>query len=110
MKSTLSNLRISPRKVRLVAGLVKGKTVDEALAQLSFLTKRSASPVAKAISSAVANAVSGTSRASKDKLVVKNVTVNEGVTLKRIMPRAHGRAFRINKRTSRVQVELGHKQ
>lgn len=110
MKATLSNLRISPRKVRLVAGLVKGKKVDDALAQLSFLAKRSAAPVAKAINSAVANALSGGAKTTKDKLVIKNVTVNEGVTLKRMMPRAHGRAFRINKRTSLVRVELGHNQ
>lgn len=105
MKATLSNLRISPRKVRLVAGLMKGKKVPEALAQLSFLAKRSAAPVAKLINSAVAN--SGVS--DKDNLVIKNITVDEGVVLKRMMPRAHGRGARINKRNSHLTVELAKK-
>lgn len=101
MRATLSNLRIAPRKVRLVANLVKGKKVPEALAQLAFLTKRSSSPLAKLINSAVAN-----SGAKKEDLMVKNMTVEKGVVLKRMMPRAHGRAARINKHTSQVSVEL----
>lgn len=105
MKATLSNLRISPRKVRLVAGLIKGKPVAQALAQLDILAKRSALPVAKLINSAVAN--SGVKDATK--LVIKNITVNEGVVLKRMMPRAHGRASRINKRNSHLAVELAQK-
>ncbi len=105
MRATLSNLRISPRKVRLVANLVKGKKVAEALAQLAFLTKRSAAPVAKLLNSAIANAVNN-QKAIKEDLVVQNVTVNKNVTLKRMMPRAHGRAARINKRTSQIVVTL----
>jgi large subunit ribosomal protein L22 len=107
MKATLSNLRISPRKVRLVANLVKGKKVPEALAQLAFLTKRSAAPVAKLLNSAIASAKNqSVVGGNADNLVVKNITVNQGVTLKRMMPRAHGRAARINKRTSQVTITL----
>lgn len=105
MKATLSNLRISPRKVRLVANLVKGKKVSEALAQLSFLTKRSSAPVTKLLNSAIANAVNN-QKAAKEDLVVQDVTVNKAVTLKRMMPRAHGRASRINKRCSQITVTL----
>jgi large subunit ribosomal protein L22 len=105
MKASLSNLRISPRKVRLVANLMKGKKVPEALAQLTFLTKRSSAPVAKLINSAIANAVNN-HKAVKEDLVVENVTVQKGVTLKRMMPRAHGRAARINKRCSQITVTL----
>lgn len=106
MKASLSNLRIAPRKVRLVANLVKGKKIPEALAQLEFLTKRSSAPVAKLINSAVANAVSN-SKVKAEDLVVKNMTVNKGVVLKRMMPRAHGRAAGIHKHTSQLNVELG---
>ena len=84
---------------------MKGKKVPEALAQLSFLTKRSAAPVAKLINSAVAN--SGAK--DKEALVIKSFTVNKGVVLKRSMPRAHGRAARINKRNSHLTVELASK-
>lgn len=101
MKATLSNLRIAPRKVRLVANLVKGKKVPEALTELQFLTKRSSSSIAKLIESAAANA-----GGKKEDLTVKNITVNKGVVLKRMMPRAHGRGARIHKHTSIISVEL----
>ncbi len=101
MRASVSNFRISPRKVRLVANLVKGKKVAEAVATLQFLTKRSSHPLAKLIKSAEANA------GKKENLVVKDVRVDKGVTLKRMMPRAHGRGARINKRTSHIEVILG---
>ena len=104
MKASLPNLRISPRKVRLVASLVKGKSVEQALAQLKFLTKRSTDPVTKLINSAVAN-----SRVAPDKLFVKDIRVDKGQVLKRLMPRAFGRGARINKRSSQVNVILGTK-
>jgi large subunit ribosomal protein L22 len=102
MKAVLSNLRISPRKVRLVADLIKGRTVDQALVQLGFLAKRSAAPVAKLLNSAAANAAP----VAREGLVVKEIRVDSGATLKRIRPRAFGRAYRINKRTSRIMVTL----
>jgi large subunit ribosomal protein L22 len=105
MKATLSNYRQSPRKTRLVTELVKGKTVPEALQALAFLNKRAAAPVAKLIASAAANAEKQGERASE--LVVKNITVNKGLVLDRVMPRAFGRAAPIRHRLSHVAVTLG---
>lgn len=107
MKASLSNYRISPRKIRLVAGLVKGKSVSEALDQLKFLTKRGAHPVAKLIQSAVANA--SHNNKLEGELVVKSVRVDGGIVMKRFMPRAYGRGAQILKRTSHVLVELAPK-
>lgn len=104
MKAKLSGYRQSPRKVRLVTDLVKGKKVKDALIQLSFLPKRASLPVEKLVRSAMANAkVKGI---EEENLIIQNIEVNEGVTLKRIMPRARGSASRINKRTSHVSVTL----
>lgn len=104
MKAKLSNYRQSPRKVRLVTDLIKGKKVNDALTQLSFTPKRASLPIEKLLRSAMANAkVQGI---EEDVLMVGNVEVNEGATLKRIMPRARGSASRINKRTSHVTLTL----
>lgn len=100
----LSNYRQSPRKVRLVATLVKGKTIAAAIAELTHLPKRAAPPVAKLIKSAVANAKSaGLDEAT---LRVKTLTVDKGPIMKRMMPRAHGRGFPIHKHTSHLKVVL----
>lgn len=107
MKAILKNYRQSPRKVRLIADLVRGKRVQEALTTLQFLDKRAAGPVAKVIASATANATQ--QGAKKEKLFIKTVTVNKAATHKRIMPRARGSASRINKRNSHILVELGVK-
>lgn len=104
MKASLKHYRQSPRKVRLVANAVKGKSVPQADAVLSFMPKRAAEPVRKLIASAAANAaVQG---ADVDRLVVKNVEVNKGLVMRRFMPRAQGSAKPINKRTSHVLVTL----
>jgi len=106
MKSTLKNYRQSPRKVRLLADLVKGKRVDEAKLVLDFTGKRASGTVKKVINSAVANAKENNSISSENDLYIKSITVNEGYTLKRIRPRAMGRAFPIRKRTSHIDVVL----
>jgi large subunit ribosomal protein L22 len=108
MKAFLKNYRQSPRKVRLIADLVRGKKVSEALVTLQFVDKRAADPFAKMIKSAVANATDQGKNTAN--LVVKNVTVNKGVTYRRMMPRARGSASRINKRNSHILVELGDKK
>lgn len=108
MKATLKQHRQSPRKVRLVADLVKGKSVDEALRELQFTTKRAAEPVAKLIESAVANAQENDGKQRED-LRIKNITVDQGPTLKRFRPRARGRATSIKKRTSHISVVLDEK-
>jgi large subunit ribosomal protein L22 len=107
MKAILKNYRQSPRKVRLVADVIRGKKVADALAMLKFVDKRAASPFAKVVASAVANAVQAGK--SPERLFVKSVAVDKGTVLKRFTPRARGSASRINKRNSHIQVELGEK-
>ena len=101
----LNNYRQSPRKVRLVADVVRGKKVKEVFPILDNLSKRAAEPIKKLLKSAIANAVHN-ENLEKDELVVSEIRVDEGVTLKRWRPRARGRAFPIRKRTSRVMVCL----
>ena len=108
MKAILKNYRQSPRKVRLVASLVSGKSVSVANTQLFFLPKRSALPIRKLIASAIANATN--SGLSIDNLYIKSLTVDKGIVLKRMMPRAYGVGKRINKRTSNVIVILETKE
>lgn len=105
MKASLTNYRQAPRKVRLLAGLVKGKKVSDALLELMFLPKRASLPIKKLIESAVANA-KNSHGVDADSLIVKNLTVDKGVVLKRFMPRARGSAYPIHKHTSNVLVEL----
>lgn len=106
MKSSLKNYRQSPRKVRLVADLIRGKKVSQALTELQFLPKRASEVMIKLVSSAVANAENNFKVSAND-LVIKEIEVNEGVTLKRYRPRARGVAKRINKRTSNITLALG---
>lgn len=105
MKAVLKNYRQSPRKVRLIADLVRGKKVKDALNTLKFVDKRASEPFAKVIRSAVANATD--KGVNADALKITKVTVDKGPTYKRFMPRARGSASRINKRNSHITVELG---
>ncbi|HEY4483480.1 MAG TPA: 50S ribosomal protein L22 [Candidatus Paceibacterota bacterium] len=102
MKAKLNNYRQAPRKVRLVTDLIKGKSVDAAMVELAHLPKRAAGPIAKLLTSALANA-----GGKSEDLFVKNITVDQGTIIKRSMPRAHGRAFPIHKHTSHIALELG---
>ena len=104
MKAKLQNYRQAPRKVRLVADLIKGKNINVAKAELMHLPKRAAAPILKLLDSAIANAGENVSD-----LYVKKITVDKGVVLKRSMPRAMGRAFPIHKHTSHIFIELGTK-
>jgi len=105
VKATAKYLRISPSKARLVARLVKGKKVDQALAILAFTNKKFARRLTKLIRSALANEEHNTGL-DVDKLWVKNVLVDQGPMWKRWIPRAMGRATMIRKRTSHVTVIL----
>jgi large subunit ribosomal protein L22 len=96
-------MHIAPRKVRLVVDMIRGRRVEQALGILEFTPKRAARLVAKTLKSAVANAES-TQNVDVDALYVKRVYVDEGPTLKRFLPRAHGRATPVRKRTSHVTV------
>lgn len=107
MKASLKNYRQSPRKVRLLADLVRGKKVNDALAALTFVNKRAAEPFAKVVRSAVANAKNA--GVDTDKLIISKVAVDKGTVIKRYMPRARGSASPIKKRNSHITVELGVK-
>jgi large subunit ribosomal protein L22 len=101
-------VRISPRKVRLVADMVRGANVESALGMLNFVPRRGAKVVSKLIASALANAQND-AKLDPDTLVVDKIFVDSGPTVKRWRPRAMGRANRINKKTCHVTVWLGEK-
>jgi large subunit ribosomal protein L22 len=103
--ASLKNYRQSPRKVRGVANLVRGKSVESALNTLSFLSKKAADPLHGLLMSAIANAKNNF-KIEKDALVVKELRVDAGKVLKRRMPRARGNSYPINKRTSHVLIVL----
>ena len=108
-KAHLKYLRISPRKVGIVLDLIRNKPAKYAMAVLKNTPKAASEPVAKLLKSAMANAENNYGM-NKDALVVKECYANAGPILKRIMPRAQGRAFRINKRTSHVTIVLEEKE
>ena len=105
MRASLQNYHQSPRKVRLVADLIRGKSVPAAIQALTFLPKKSAPAVAKLLNSAIANARS--SGASAEELFIKTIAVNKGVMSKRGRPFARGRSGVIRKTMSHVTLELG---
>jgi len=107
MKAFLKNYRQAPRKVRIVAGLVRGKSVAEAIAELDFLAKRAGLPIKKLLLSAVSNAKQMGMEA--ENLFIKELRVDKGITMKRMMPAAMGTGHRINKRTSHLNLLLGEK-
>lgn len=107
MKSSafLKNLRIAPRKVRMITDLVRGKKVAQAQALLGFAIKKGAHPLLKLLNSAVANATHNAG-AVESNLYISKIIVNEGPKLKRSMPRAKGQAYPIYKRTSHIKIVL----
>jgi large subunit ribosomal protein L22 len=105
MKATLKNFHQSPRKVRLVADMIRGKSIAQARAALSFLPQKSTPAIAKLLDSAVANARE--SGASADQLFVKSIAVNKGAMMRRARPFARGRSGSIRKTMSIVTLELG---
>jgi large subunit ribosomal protein L22 len=109
MKATLTNYHQPPRKVRLVADLIRGKSVPAARVALSFLDKKSAPALVKLLESAVANARFADENLDVDMLFVKTLMVDKGVTLKRVRPFKQGRAGRLHKIMSTVKMELGTK-
>lgn len=108
-KATAKMVRISSRKVKLVIDLVRGKSVGEAIAILRFTPKAASPVVEKLIKSAVANAEHNYNMDVED-LYVKEIFANEGPTLKRIRPRAQGRATAIMKRTSHITCVVAEKE
>ncbi len=100
-------LRISPRKLRLVADLIRGKGAEEAMRMLPFVNKRGAKFVHKVLKSAIANAMNQEeSPIHEDELVISNIQVNEGPTMSRFKPGAQGRVKPFKHRTSHIIIEL----
>ena len=108
-RAKLSYARISPRKVKIVIDLIRNKSVGDALAILKFTPKAAAELVEKLLKSAIANAENNHNM-DVEKLYVAEIFANQGPILKRVQPRAQGRAFRINKRTSHITVVLKEKE
>lgn len=105
VQATLGNLRIAPRKVRLIADLIRRKKVEDAEAILQFLRKKAGPAILKLLNSATANAVNNFQLDAKN-LYISKITVDEGRKLKRWMPRARGRAAEIQKKTSFITIVL----
>ena len=103
--ATLKYARISSRKVKIVADLIKGKDIDEAMVILKYTPKASSEILEKLLKSAIANAENNHHMAH-EKLYVADIFANQGPTLKRIRPAAKGSAVRIRKRTSHVTIKL----
>ena len=109
VKATAKTLRNPPRKARLVIDLIRGKDVAEAAAILRFTPNAAAVAIGKTLKSAVANAVNNNDM-DEEKLYVKACYANEGITLKRYMPRAKGSASAIHKRTSHITVVVDERE
>lgn len=105
----LNNLRVSPRKVRLVIDQVRGLNANKALVILEYNLKKPADIIAKLVRSALANAENNFNL-DKNSLVISEIQVGEGKTLKRWMPRAYGRASKILKRTSKIKIVLSEEE
>lgn len=105
IKASLNHLRMSPQKVRLVIDLVRKMPVEKGIAQLKFSGKKAGLPVVKLIQSAIANA-SDLYSLDKSNLFIKEIRADEGLTLKRWMPKAHGRATLIRKRGCHIRLVL----
>jgi len=104
-QAVLKFVRLSPLKARLVADLVRGRKVDDALNVLKFSNQRAAGIIKKVLESAIANAENNNG-ADVDELKISEIFVDEGPTMKRIRPRAKGRADRILKRTSHITIRV----
>lgn len=105
MKAHLRRTRISPKKANVVAGLIRGKSAEQALDILKFTPKKAAQALYKTLKSAVANAENNDNKKAAD-LTVKTVLVNKGPFYKRFLPSARGRALPLSKPTSNITIEL----
>ena len=102
-RAVTKHLRISPQKARLVADMIRGRNVGEALMILDFAPKKAARMMTKTLKSVIANA-ENRQRVDVDRLYVSKIMVDAGSTLKRFLPRAHGRATPLLKRTSHITI------
>ncbi len=105
VRAIARSIRISPRKVRLIADTVRNKPAEQALRILSLIPKRAATPIQKTLQSAMANAVHN-SKANVSALVIKKIEISEGQSLKRFHPSSRGRAHPYKKRSSHIEIVL----
>tara|TARA_B100001123_G_C15189949_1_gene978888 strand:- start:830 stop:1171 length:342 start_codon:yes stop_codon:yes gene_type:complete len=110
VRALLRHTRIAPRKARLIADLVRGKNVNDAINILVFTRKRAAGTFQKLLKSAIANAEENHKVLDVDDMLIKNIQVDEGVTWKRNMSRARGMATKIEKKTSHITMILEEKE
>ena len=103
--ASLHYLRIAPRKVRMVADLIRGKSIGQAQTILNFTTKKASRPLLKLLNSAIANAKNNL-KLKETLLFISKIEVNEGPKLKRSRPRARGQAYEIQKKTSHINLVL----
>ena len=108
-RAQVTYVRMSPRKVKIVLDLIRNKPVDEAMAIVKFTPKAAREPIAKLLKSATANAENNLNL-NKEDLYVSECFVCPGPILKRIRPRAQGRAYRIEKRTSHITLVLKERE
>jgi len=108
VKASLKYARVGSQKARLVADVVRGKNVNQAVKVLTFMNKKTAGMIKKLIESAIANA-DYKKVFDIDRLYVKSISVDQGPVMKRFRPRAQGRAFGVRKKTSHINVVLGEK-
>ena len=108
--ATARFIRMSPQKARLVIDLIRGKNVNEALMTLKFTNKSATTEIEKVVRSAVANATQKSENIDVDSLFIEKAVINEGPRLKRIRPAPMGRAYRYQRRTAHITIELGEKQ
>jgi large subunit ribosomal protein L22 len=109
-KATSRFIRMSPQKARLVIDLIRGKNVNEALMTLKFTNKGATKEIEKVVKSAVANAAQKSENVDVDALFVEKCFINEGPRLKRTRPAPMGRAYRYQRRTSHITIELGERE
>jgi len=105
IKAISKSVRMSPRKVRLVADMIRHMSIDNALLALQSTPKRAAMPLAKTLKSAIANAVNN-SQLDKNSLVIDSINISEGQSLKRYMPSTRGRIHPYKKRSSNIRIVL----
>ena len=103
-------IRMSPQKARLVVDLIRGKNVNDALLTLKFTNKAATREIAKVVQSALANATDKNEQIDADALFVEKAFIGDGPRLKRIRPAPMGRAYRYQRRTSHITIELGERE
>jgi large subunit ribosomal protein L22 len=111
-KAVAKYIRMSPRKIRRVADLIRGKNVGDALNILHFTRKEATTPLEKVLRSAVSNMlnIEGSSKVDPDALFIKELQIDEGVTLRRFRAASMGRAVRIRKRTSHITIKVAEQE